>query len=204
MGKTLSEKVYSSVIDSIIKGEYNQDTVLTESGLINELGYSRSPIREALVTLCNEDILYCIPRYGYKLKISDQKYFNEIIQFRRIIEPAYLDKYFDSITEKDIALIEDKIVTMDKDKFKNPSEYWKRTSSFHLELAYSYRDQYFYEILKQIIDKQWITFSMLYWNNWSSVVDGKLINNHAAILDFIKEGKKDDAINMLVKDINSF
>lgn len=204
MGKTLSQKVYGEIINNIITGKYNQNTVITESGLVQSLKISKSPVREALVLLCNEDILYSIPRYGYKLKVADYKYLQEIIQFRSIVEPAYLDKYFDKITEKEIANIQGKIIEMEKDKFNNPSEYWEQTSLFHLELAYSYRDEYFYDMLKKILEKQWITFSMLYWDNWSTVVDSKLDDNHGEILKAIKLRDKDKAIDMLVKDIRSF
>lgn len=204
MDKTLSQKVYGLIIEAIITGKYDQNTVLTESSLIEKLGVSRSPVREALVLLCSEDILYSIPRYGYKLKISHNKYLEEIVNFRLIVEPAYLNNYFNKLTETEIKNIKDKIVVMNKDRFHNPSEYWEQTSAFHIELAYSYKDQYFYDTLKKILDKQWITFSMLYWNNWSSVLNSKLINNHSKIVDAIELGNKEDAINMLIKDIKSF
>lgn len=204
MNKTLSQKVYESIVDSIITGKFEENTVISENELVQNLGVSRSPVREALVRLCNEDILYSIPRFGYKLKIANQKYLEEIIQFRLIMEPAYLSKHFDRLTEIDIKSIEDKIVVMDKGEFHTPSEYWEKTSLFHIELAYSYRDQYFYDMLKQVLDKQWITFSMLYWNNWSSVVDSKLIDRHMEILRAIKDGNKEEAVNMLIKDIRSF
>lgn len=204
MKQTLSQKVYENIVNSIITGEFEESTVISENDLVKNLGVSRSPVREALVRLCNEDILYSIPRFGYKLKISNQKYLEEIIQFRLIMEPAYLNKYFDRITKGDIETIRNRIVTMSKDEFTTPSEYWEKTSLFHIELAYSYRDQYFHDMLKQILDKQWITFSMLYWNNWSFVVDSKLSNNHIEILNAIEAGDRNEAVNMLKKDIKSF
>lgn len=204
MKETLSQEVYEKIINSIITGEYNQDMVLTEGNLIKTLGFSRSPIREALVLLCNDDILYSIPRYGYKLKVSNRKYLDEIIQLRRIVEPAYLDKYFDRITDVDIKNIESKLVTMDRTEFSNPSEYWEKTSLFHLALAYSYKDQFFYDMIKKILSKQWITFSMLYWSNWSDVVDSKLSDNHNEILNAIQLNNRQKAIEALIKDVNSF
>lgn len=204
MCKTLSQKVYDSIVNSIITGDYNHDTVLTENALVNTLGVSRSPVREALVLLCSEDILYSIPRFGYKLKITNQKYLKEIIKFRLTMETVYLDKYFDKLTDEDINSIESKIITMNREEFSTPSEYWDKTSLFHIELAYSYRDQYFYDMLKKIMDKHWITFSMLYWNNWSEVVDSKLVNYHIGVLNAIKSRKKEEAIDYLIKDIHSF
>lgn len=204
MDKRLSQKVYDTIVNNIITGKYNQDTVITESELVRNLGVSRSPIREALALLCSEGILYSIPRFGYRLKITNRKYLDEIIQFRLIMETSYLDKYFDTITERDIESIENKMVTMERDEFATPSEYWEKTSLFHLELAYSYRDQYFYEMLERILDQHWITFSMLYWDNWSALVDSRLVNYHKGVLDAIKAGDKEKAIDVLTKDIMSF
>ena len=204
MDKRLSQKVYDTIVNNIITGKYNQDTVITESELVRSLGVSRSPVREALVLLCREGILYSIPRFGYRLKITNRKYLDEIIQFRLIMETSYLDKYFDTITERDIENIENKMVTMERDEFETPSEYWEKTSLFHLELAYSYRDQYFYEMLERILDQHWITFSMLYWDNWSALVDSRLVNYHKGVLDAIKAGDKEKAIDVLTKDIMSF
>ena len=185
-------------------GKYSQETVLTENGLIESFGMSRSPVREALIRLCNDDILYSIPRYGYKLKICDPKYLKEIVRFRAVIEPAYLDKYFERITADCIRRIRERTTLLADEKFETPSDYWQKTSKFHIELAYSYRDQYFYDTLKKVLDKQWITFSTLYWNNWSEVVDRKLVNNHEKILRAIEAGNKEEAIAYLIEDISSF
>lgn len=204
MSKTLSQRVYEIIINNIITGVYDEDTVLTENELVKELNVSRSPVREALVRLCNDDILYSIPRFGYKLKICDQKYLEEIIQFRSIIEPAYLDLYFDRLTKDNLERIKKNMVVMDKDQFATPSDYWEKTSRFHIELAYTYRDQYFYDMLKKVLENQWITFSMLYWNKWSAVIDSKLVNNHLEIIKAIEEGNKERAIYMLIRDIKSF
>lgn len=159
-------------------GKYSQETVLTENGLIESFGMSRSPVREALIRLCNDDILYSIPRYGYKLKICDPKYLKEIVRFRAVIEPAYLDKYFERITADCIRCIRERTTLVADEKFETPSDYWQKTSKFHIELAYSYRYQYFY--------------------------DRKLVNNHEKILRAIEAGNKEEAIAYLIEDISSF
>lgn len=204
MKESLSEKVYNETLNEIITGKIDQEEVITENMLINKFGVSKSPIREALVKLCNDDILYSIPRYGYKMKLVDKNYLEEIVEFRLMMEPYYLDKYFYRIKERDIIRIKDKIVTMDKNEFSNPMEYWEKTSLFHLELAYSYRDSFFYDTLNQILNKQLITFSKLYWNKWSTIIDSKLTDNHNEIMDAIQNGNKNEAKKLIIKDIKSF
>lgn len=204
MKMSLSQKVYAQLVEEIIEGEIGQDIVLTENMLIEKYGISKSPVREALIRLCNEDILYSIPRFGYKVKIVDQAYLEGIIRFRLNVEPAYLEYYFDIIREEDVQRIEKKIVIMDRNEFLTPAEYWKKTSFFHLELAYTYHDKFFYDTMVSILDKQLITFSKLYWNNWGSIIDSKLSDNHIDILEAIKDRNRDLSVELLIKDIQSF
>lgn len=200
----LSDKIYKNIVEEIIFGKLDGESVLTEAMLIKKFGTSRAPIREALIKLCNEDILFSIPRYGYKVKVYDKTYLDEIVKFRLNIEPLYLNENFDMISKEDILRIENKIVNMDKKEFLTPIEFWQKTSVFHLELAYSYRDRFFYNTLKSILDKQLITFSKLYWSNWNATIDSKLSENHSSILNAIKKGNRKESVELLIMDINSF
>ncbi len=204
MHDNLSKRVYKRVINDIITGKIEQEEVITESMLIEKFGVSKSPVREALVRLCNDDVLYSIPRHGYRMKLVNNVYLEEIVEFRLMMEPYYLNKYFDRIKERDIIRINEKIVSMDKDEFSSPMEYWEKTSVFHLELAYSYRDSFFYDMLKKIMDMQLITFSKLYWDRWSDIIDTKLTDNHKDILAAIQNSNREEALRLLQKDIKSF
>ena len=201
---TLSEGIYDAIITSIVQGEINSESVLTEANLIEKYRISKSPIREALVRLCHENILVSIPRVGYKIQIVDRNYLEGIIRFRLNMEPRYLDLFFDRIGAKDILRIRGSIVKMDKTVLNNPFEYWKQTSVFHLSLAQSYPDKFFYDMLKRILDSQLITFAKLYWSSWGIVADNKMSDNHSAILNAIEAEEKRKAVFLLEEDIKSF
>ena len=201
---TLSEGIYDAIIASIIRGEINSESVLTEANLIEQYQVSKSPVREALVRLCHENILVSIPRVGYKIQIVDRNYLEGIIRFRLNMEPRYLGLFFGKISEKDILRIRGSIVKMDKTVLNNPFEYWKQTSDFHLALAQSYSDKFFYDTLKRILNRQLITFATLYWSSWSVVADNKMSDNHSAVLNAIEAGDKPKAIFLLEEDIKSF
>lgn len=204
MSKTLSERVYDSIVDQIIKGEINSSTVLTESSLVENFNISKSPVRDALVKLCHDDILMSIPRFGYKVQVVNKDYLEGIIRLRFNIEPRYLEMYFDKLTEEDFKRIRASIAILDKDVLDNPFDYWQATCPFHLSLAFSYHDQFFYNTMQNILNKQLITFAQLYWNNWSAVSDTKMIDNHTVVLDAIEAGNKEQAVKLLEADIRSF
>ncbi len=200
----LSETVYEGILADIISGEIRQDFIITENWLIEKYQVSKSPVREALSQLCNEKLLTSLPRYGYKIETFDQAYLQGIIRFRLNLEPVYLAYYFQTITPEDIERIRRSIVKLDREIIRTPMDYWKQTSLFHLQLAYSYHDQYYYEVLKKALDKQLITFSMLYWHRWGSVIDARLTDNHSAIVDAIASGEVEKAVFLLQQDIKSF
>ncbi len=204
MKENLSDKIYKIIIDEIVAGRINQETVITERVLVDKFKISKSPIREALIKLSVDNIIYSIPRFGYKINLFDKNYLDSILKFRLNIEPKYLELYFDKISEYDLATIEANIVKMDKNAFATPMEYWRKTSAFHIELARSYKDKFFYEMLKNILNKQLITFSLLYWDDWSNIIDTKLRNNHIGVLNEIKNKNKEKAIELLKADIRSF
>ncbi len=204
MKENLSDKIYKIIVDEIVAGRINQETVITERFLVDKFKISKSPIREALIKLSVDNIIYSIPRFGYKINLFDKNYLDSILKFRLNIEPKYLELYFDKISEYDLATIEANIVKMDKRAFATPMEYWRKTSAFHVELARSYKDKFFYEMLKNILNKQLITFSLLYWDDWSNILDKKLRNNHIGVLNEIKNKNKEKAIELLKADIQSF
>lgn len=54
---SLSEQVFSKIESDILSGVYKRGDILTEIGLSNSLGVSRTPVREALRMLEKEDLI---------------------------------------------------------------------------------------------------------------------------------------------------
>ena len=84
------KRAYDLIINDIIRGEFQKDSVLNERKLIERYEIGKTPIREALVELCNEKVLRSIPRYGYEVLSLTQQDINDITQFRCILECACL------------------------------------------------------------------------------------------------------------------
>ena len=79
---SLKSIVYQQTLDGIIKGEYKANQIINEQELVGKFGFSKSPVREALISLCNEGVLRNIPRYGYEVIRLTGKDVNEILRFR--------------------------------------------------------------------------------------------------------------------------
>lgn len=62
--KSLEEKVYLSLEDAILSGEYRRGDALTEMSLCKRLGVSRTPVRSALHRLSEEGLIEISPNRG--------------------------------------------------------------------------------------------------------------------------------------------
>lgn len=82
----LSAQAYRQVRASILGGERAPGEVLFETHLADELGMSRTPVREALQLLAREGFVEIIPNRGYlvpRLSISDVR---ELFELRESLE----------------------------------------------------------------------------------------------------------------------
>ena len=70
ISQSLKEKVYSTILSSVISGQYPAGSFINEKTLCDELQASRAPVREALIELCAQDILKSYPRKGYLVVTS--------------------------------------------------------------------------------------------------------------------------------------
>ena len=51
---TLKDTYYDIILQRVIRDEYKSGDIITEKSLVDEFNVSKSPIREALISLCNK------------------------------------------------------------------------------------------------------------------------------------------------------
>ena len=67
---SLKSLVYQETLDGIISGAYKANQILNEKELVQKFGVSKSPVREALIALCNEGVLRNIQDMVTKSSVS--------------------------------------------------------------------------------------------------------------------------------------
>ena len=65
---TIKERVYNEVYNDIFSGKYEPNEILTENKLVEKYSVSKSPVREALLELCKDQVLQSLPRLGYQVR----------------------------------------------------------------------------------------------------------------------------------------
>lgn len=100
--QSLKLRAYHIIKEKIISCEYAPSTLLNEEVLREEIGVSRTPIRDALSRLEQEGLITIIPKKGIMvsgLSIAD---INMIFEVRMLYEPYALKNYGFTIPEETI------------------------------------------------------------------------------------------------------
>ena len=84
--QSLTTKVFKYIRDGIIGGRYQTGDYLVETRLAEELGVSRTPVREALKQLELEDLIEAIPNRGVVVKGFSTEDINDIFTIRYLLE----------------------------------------------------------------------------------------------------------------------
>ena len=79
---TLKDTYYDIILQRVIRDEYKSGDIITEKSLVDEFNVSKSPIREALISLCNERLLKSIPRFGYEVMSISEQTVSEMLDYR--------------------------------------------------------------------------------------------------------------------------
>ena len=83
---SLSEKVYRILRDGIAEGRYQTGECLVEMKIAEELGVSRTPVREALKQLELEDLVASHPNRGVVVKAFTNEDLQDVSTIRHLLE----------------------------------------------------------------------------------------------------------------------
>ncbi|MFJ1709236.1 GntR family transcriptional regulator [Kitasatospora sp. NPDC088346] len=86
----LSEQVYASLRDAIMRGDYGPGDALKPQELAKEQGVSLAVVREALLRVVGEGLADRLPNRGFAVPAFSDRRWQEIAEARRTIEPVML------------------------------------------------------------------------------------------------------------------
>jgi DNA-binding GntR family transcriptional regulator len=109
--KSLRELALEYLRDRIVDGTFQMGQVLSERKISEELGVSKSPVREALAQLRDEGLVHIEPQKGARVFTLSEDEVIQICDFRQAIEsasfelalqrdPTRLAKDMDSVVQK--------------------------------------------------------------------------------------------------------
>ena len=105
---SLANQVFETIEKNILTGVYPQGDVLSESRLSEELGVSRTPIREALTRLETEKLISTTPMGAIVLGITDKEV-KDMFQVKLHLDPMVTKMAASNISEDALERLKDNI-----------------------------------------------------------------------------------------------
>jgi len=79
-------RVAGTLRDGIVAGRYEPGSALSEVALADELGTSRTPVREALKQLDTEGLVEVVPRVGTFVTVRSRRDVVELFELKEVLE----------------------------------------------------------------------------------------------------------------------
>ncbi|HEX8870943.1 MAG TPA: GntR family transcriptional regulator, partial [Lentzea sp.] len=80
------EKAYEFLKDTILADPEMQGRFISEQDVANQIGVSRTPIREALLLLAAEDLVQLVPKKGAYVAPLSSRQITELMEIRGVVE----------------------------------------------------------------------------------------------------------------------
>lgn len=205
MVKSISAQIYESVLDDILSSQYKPGEILTERGLIEKYGCSKTTVREALVALCREGIVKNIPRCGYEVIRIEAQEISDMLEYRYVLEKGCLELCIDRIGPAELARLRAlNLACCDPALGADLWSHWDHNKMFHLELISFAGNQFAYQSLGNVMDILKRAYAQYYWNKWARTVVTSDMKNHAVLIDALEHRDLPRACAALKEDMADF
>lgn len=195
--------IYNAILEGILHDEYKPNQILNEQELVAKYGYSKSPIREALITLCNEGILRNLPRYGYEVVKLTREDAEQIMEFRLVLESGYLESSMKKITSEKINSLE-AIFEDCKEDTEDLWEHWEANTKFHLRLLSFSENTYAVSQLERTMCILKRAYAQFHWSTWSTAIPSADVKNHGNIIEALRNRDLESTLRFLREDLRDF
>ncbi len=202
---TLKSRIYNAIWNDIIDGVYDWNYVFNEKNLAEMYKVSKSPIRDALLELCKDNILRSIPRYGYEIVLIPEKQLREMIEMRVMIETSGIRKCFSLLGQREFdsireANLRSRLLLMDKNT--TARQLWEDNMQFHRQLYSFSNNEFGTTLLERCMQMQTMAYVQLY----RFTIDANKVmttSSHESIEQLIINGDLEGTVHALQRDICS-
>ena len=134
---SLGSRVFHMIRENILSGKYERDEELKEKSIGEELGVSRTPVREALRQLELEGLVTIIPNKGAYVVGISQKDIKDIYEIRSRLEGLCAKWAAENITKEQLDELEENIFLSDFHATKGNAEQMVELDNKFHEILYT-------------------------------------------------------------------
>jgi len=176
-------------------------STVSENELAKELGISRTPVREALQELKKNNLIEIYPQRGITIAHIDIKLVEEMAFLRSVLEKAIVEELCGCITYEGLTELE-KIIQLQEfyEKNKDTHKLYELDNEFHKAMFALCNKERLYSLM----EAAQVHFNRLRTLSLYSVKEHKIVNEHWAIFDAIKERNKLEAVDLIAAHLSRY
>ena len=198
---TVKEQVYLTVREQLSQGHHGPDERVVEKDLTDQLGVSRTPVREALSRLASEGFLVAT-RHGYKIPVFTAEDIEDLFEVRLLLEPAAARQAAENRTS---AGLEEMRASIEEEKSAHEHDAVTRFLKAHGRFRDAWLSRTRNRLLLDALGK---TLHSLQFVRWRTMTDALMrafiIDSHVALLNAIEFGDVAEAERVQMQTINQF
>jgi DNA-binding GntR family transcriptional regulator len=191
-GRTsLTREVYDDIRRDIVRGRFQPGDLLRERELATKYGISKTPVREALSLLAQEEMVKAVPRAGYMVTQLTMRDVQEVYQLRLTLEAMAARLAAERATDEELQELER--VTSGS----NPDDALLFNHQFHLGVARASGNSRLAKMIEQLLDDtdRWAGVDL------PSFSEAELRRGHKTELDALRTRDPDIAEQALLNHL---
>ncbi|MFC1837006.1 GntR family transcriptional regulator [Thermodesulfobacteriota bacterium] len=152
--KSLKEQAYDALKALILTGKLERGKLYNEMKWAQQLGVSRTPVREALLELSSEGMVDFLPNRGIMIKEITIKQVREVFEIRQIIEGYVTRSFVKRVPPADVEMLEGIIKNQELQAERADHEaFFEFDRTFHLFLVSRMDNRRLESILQNLQDQ---------------------------------------------------
>lgn len=152
VGRPMADVVYESLRDAVVEGRYEPGEKLVQEQVAEELGVSRTPVRDALNRLAHEGLVQAVHGSGYLVSDLTDQDITEVFQVRERLETLALQLACGKLTRLQRARIETLIEEMAEADAADAASQFDLNRRFHQAMIEPCGNRFLLLMLDQLWD----------------------------------------------------
>lgn len=201
MAQTATERAYRTIREKIIRLEYAPGELLVESGLAEELGTGRTPVREALKMLACENLVVIIPQRGIYVADISLTDLQEIAELRLAVEGLAAQLAAQRITPQQLERLRSLTHQLAHTAPDDVERLMEIDRQFHVTVAEAAGNKHLADVIISLYDK-----SLRLWRLALTRVGAlaSSIERHEELLDALEYGNAAKAAEIMQEHVRDF
>jgi len=199
---SLSKQVEEQLRNAITEGRMQPNVIYTESNLAQQMGVSRTPVREAVLDLAARGFLTILPRRGFQVRVISEGMIHEVCGLRWALEwltvrtLAGRPENYDFSSLEAVALAQKETAATSE---TTGQAFSRRSFLFHMELLQLAANGMVCKIFDDIRDILLVAWTQAFPHTLAPV---EVADEHLVLVQLIKAGDPDGAALFLKEHLD--